>query len=219
MRGVRVGDERVRCLFYADDGLLLANSIGEAEERIRELKRIGMRYGLEMNDRKSEVMIFNSENRPESVEGIGVVREIKYLGVRVGDSFIMFEMHRGEMINKAKWMRGMTYSVIEKSCHRIMIGKCYWKCVVLPRVLYGSEVVILRVKELDEIQRQEYGAMRRMLGAPRGAAKAGMRGEIGLSMVKSRVARGRVQYMRRVLQGENKMLKGVMMGAKQGRST
>ena len=46
-----------------------------------------------------------------------------------------------------------------------------------------------------------------------------MRGEIGLSTVKSRVARGRVQYMRRVLQGENKMLKGVMMGAKRGRST
>ena len=29
-----------------------------------------------MNARKSEVMIFNSENRPESVEGIRVVREI-----------------------------------------------------------------------------------------------------------------------------------------------
>ena len=162
MRGVGVGNERVRCLFYADDGLLLANGIGEAEEGIRELKRIGMRYGLEMNARKSEVMILNSENRPESVEGIGVVREIKYLGVRVGDSFSMFERQRREMINKAKWMSGMTYSVIEKSCHGIMIGKCYWKCVVLPRVLYGSEVVNLRVKEVDEIQRQENGAMRRM---------------------------------------------------------
>ena len=44
--------------------------------------------------------------------------------------------------------------------------------------------------------------MRRMLGAPKGAAMAGMRGEIGLCTVKSKVARGRVKYMRRVLQGK-----------------
>ena len=65
----------------------------------------------------------------------------------MGDSFSMFERQRREMINKAKWMRGMTYSVIEKNCHRIMIGKCYWKCVLLPGVLYGSEVENLRVKK------------------------------------------------------------------------
>ena len=32
-------------------------------------------------------------------------------------------------MNKAKWMSGMMNPVTEKSCHRILIGKCYWKSV------------------------------------------------------------------------------------------
>ena len=45
--------------------------------------------------------------------------------------------------------------------------------MVLPRILYGLEVVGLRVTEVDSIQRQENAAMRRMLGASRGVAVAG----------------------------------------------
>ena len=78
-------------------------------------------------------------------------------------------------------------SVTEKSCHRVMIGKCYWKSVVLPRVLFGSEVVNLRGGDMDAIQKQENSAMRRMLGAPRSATIAGMRGEIGMGTVRSQV--------------------------------
>jgi len=45
-----------------------------------------------------------------------------------------------------------------------------------------------------------------------------MRGEIGISTVKSRVARGRLQYWRRIEQGENDTLRKVLHGAQQSRS-
>ena len=82
------------------------------------------------------------------------------------------------MICKAKRMSGMTYSVIEKGCHRVLIGKSYWKGVVLPSVLYGSEVKRLRKEDIDVLQTQENAAKRRMLGAPRNAAIAGIRGKL-----------------------------------------
>ena len=40
----------------------------------------------------------------------------------------------------------MTNSVIEKSCHRVMMGKTYWKGVVLPSALYGAEVIDMKVE-------------------------------------------------------------------------
>ena len=168
------------------------------------------RYGLEVNSRKSQCMTFNMGAEVEEIEGVAVVDEIRYLGVKIEKRRNMFEGYRKELVNKAKWMSNLTYSVIEKSCHKVLIGKNYWKGVVLPRVLYGAEVVGLRSVDLDSMQRQENAAMRRMLGAGRGVAIAGMRGDIGIGTMRSRVARGRLQYMRRVEQGENEMLRKVM---------
>ena len=35
----------------------------------------------------------------------------------------------------------MTYSVIAKSCHKILTGKTYWKNIALPAILYGTSVI------------------------------------------------------------------------------
>ena len=51
--------------------------------------------------------------------------------------------------------------------------------------------------------------MRRMLVALRAVAMAGMRGEFRIGTVESRVARGRVQYMKRIEQG-NKLLQRIL---------
>jgi len=73
----------------------------------------------------------------------------------------------------------------------------------------------LKAQDMNSIQKQENAAMRRMLEAGRGVAIAGMRGEIGMGTVRSRVARGRIQYWRRVEQGGNELLKRVLRAAMQ----
>ena len=72
----------------------------------------------------------------------------------------------------------MTNSVIEKSCHRVMMGKTYWKGVVLPSALYGAEVIDMKGEEIGKLQKAENTAMRRTLRAPKWAAQAAIRGEI-----------------------------------------
>ena len=78
----------------------------------------------------------------------------------------------------------MTNSVIEKSCHRVMMGKTYWKGVVLPSALYGAEVIDIKAEEIDKLQKAENTAMRRILKAPKWTAQAAIRGEIGISNMK-----------------------------------
>ena len=70
----------------------------------------------------------------------------------------------------------MTNSVIEKSCHRVMMGKTYWKGVVLPSALYGAEVIDMKAEEIDKLQKAENTAMRRILKAPKWTAQAAIRG-------------------------------------------
>ena len=61
----------------------------------------------------------------------------------------------------------MRNSVIEKNCHRVMMGKTYWKGVELPSALYGAEVIDMKGEELDKLQKAESTAMRRILRAPK----------------------------------------------------
>ena len=64
---------------------------------------------------------------------IKVVEELKYLGVIVQAKRNVFEEQKNEMVkNKIKRLSVMTNSVIEKSSHRVMMWKTYWKGVVLP---------------------------------------------------------------------------------------
>ena len=61
----------------------------------------------------------------------------------------------------------MTNSVIEKSCHRVMMGKTYWKGVVLPSALYRVEVIDMKGEEIDKLQKEDNTAMRKILRAPK----------------------------------------------------
>ena len=108
----------------------------------------------------------------------------------------------------------MTNSVIEKSCHRVMMGKTYWKGVVLPSALYGAEVIDMKAEEIDKLQKAENTAMRRILKAPKWTAQAAIRGEIGISNMKARIARIRLLYLRRIETGNNEVLKRILEDSK-----
>ena len=96
------------------------------------------------------------------------------------------------MIKKIKRVSVITNSVIEKCYHRVMMAKTYWKGVVSPSALYGTEVIDMKGEEIDKLQKAENTAMRRILRAPKWAAQATIRGEIGISNMKSRIARSRL---------------------------
>ena len=69
--GYRSGSVRVPVLFYADDGLLMARSTGEAERMVELLEEEADKCGLRMNREKSMCMIFNGEQNEQAVIGEG----------------------------------------------------------------------------------------------------------------------------------------------------
>ena len=209
-RGMRVVGVKVSCLFYADDGMLVSDSKEEALNSVKVLQEVGLKYGLKMNESKTKCMIFNYRQVIGDLDGIEVVDELKYLGVTMKNERNVFGTHRSAMIEKIRKMSCLTSSVIEKSNHRVLIGKTYWKGVVLPSVLYGMEAINLRVEDVEKLQRSENSMLRRLLRAPRRAAVAGMRGEVGIGTMKTRIIRGRLQYIRRVIQGENALMKKIL---------
>ena len=94
---------------------------------------------------------------------------MKYLGIEICNDRVIYKVQKEEMIEKATNMSLQTYSVIERSCNKVLMGKLYWKSVVLPSVLLGIGLMELRKDQIERLQRVENSVYRKILGARGGA--------------------------------------------------
>lgn len=207
--GFKDEDFKISSLFFADDALVIAESIEGARRNIKMIIEEGKRYGLDINAEKSNILIYNLNEKPENIEGIKTVEEINYLGITVENKRDIFRKQKKEMIEKAQRLANLTFSVIGKSCNKLLIGKTFWKNIVLPSVLHGINVVNLNVSEIKKLQIIENGVYRKILGAYKGTAIAALKGEVGASDMKTRVIKGRLLYTKYILNGKKEILKRV----------
>ena len=103
-----------------------ANSIAEEAVSLNIVIQISRHFGLKINKAKSNIMIFNMKEQPDNIEDIEVVNNIRYLGLEI-DKRNYFKSQRIKMIEKARKMANMTYSIIRfQGCNRLLTGKTYW---------------------------------------------------------------------------------------------
>ena len=146
-KGYRDQNFSISSLFFADDGMILANNIEDARHIIRKLMEIGKDVGLEINKGKSHVIIFNMADKPQKIENIEVKDRFKYLGITINDNKDCFKVQKEEMFAKARSLANLTYNVTARSCSRILIGKTYWNNVALLSILYGINILDINETE------------------------------------------------------------------------
>ena len=203
-------------LYYADDGLMLSNSRNEMEEMINLLKNISSDYGLRINMEKSQCMIINrKEPGPEKLGEVVVVPSIKYLGITITDRRKHMKEYKEQKIKLARKMSGVTFSVIARSCNKLLIGKTYWKSVVLPSILTAGAVVDWNTGELERLQVIENTVWRQILGAPSYVAVEALRGEIGCATVIERDMKIKLCYLRYILERKNDLLTEILIEMKE----
>ena len=107
------------------------------------IRMVAGECGLCINKRKSSVLLYNCRaGKPDEVGGMKVVSSIRYLGTDIGDSRLCFgECQKGK-IRLAEEMANLIFSIIKRSCNKMVIGKTYCKSVVQPRVLSATAVMV-----------------------------------------------------------------------------
>ena len=63
--GIKILGPKITCFFYADDGLLSAKE--KAKRSIEIIREIGGKYGLQLNERKSQCILFNMKEKCEKL--------------------------------------------------------------------------------------------------------------------------------------------------------
>ena len=160
---------------------------------------------------KSKCMIFNSAATTiEKFLGMDVMKQIRYLGVTVDNKRNYFQQHKKQKILQARRMTNLTYSVIARSCNKVLLGKTYWKSVVLPSILYASSVVTWTRKELEDLQRTDNQVWRQILGAPRYSQVVALPGEVGASTSTSRDMKSKLNLANHMMMhSKNQLLSNV----------
>ena len=146
------------------------------------------------------------EQQPDTIENIKVVDKIKYLGLEIDIKKNYFKTQRQHILEKAKKMANLTYCIIEKSCNKLLIGKTYWKSIVLPSILYGTNIFNLSEDDIKDLQIIENNVYRSTLNAPPYAPNVTLRGKIGAPLMKKRIIQGRLSYMKSIMSGRNQIM-------------
>ena len=95
----------------------------------------------------------------------------------------------------------------------VVVGKAIWKMMHIPAILYGRTVVPTSDTNIEKLQRIENKVWRFLLGVGGYATIEALRGEIGASMVKSKIMETTLSYIIDVMNSEFNELKSMMKGA------
>ena len=210
LNGINTSICKIVALFFADDGLILMQTLQEAKESIIRLTSIANECGLSINKNKSNILIFNSKIQPEEIEGIPVTKNITYLGVIIQNKKDCYKQHKIESIKKAKKYSNLMPVVIAKSCNKLLIGKTYWKSAALPSILHGTEAIHLDNNSILELQREENKAYRYILNSRRKTAISALRGEFGASLQTTRDMKSKIFFIKHILE-HNKILREIFL--------
>ena len=175
LEGIKVGGENVNNIRYADDTTLVADSYEKLQNLIDALDRASQEKGLNINMKKTKVMVVTKEKQSpkidmkinnHSIEQVEVqieqVDQFNYLG-----SIVNFEGRCEEDIKKriilAKNAYGKIRNLVTNSKISLKTRRRFIKCYVWSVLMYGCETWTMGKADEQRIQAAEMWFYRRML--------------------------------------------------------
>ncbi|CAH2092277.1 unnamed protein product [Euphydryas editha] len=165
-RGININGEHLSHLRFADDIVILAESLEELGIMLSDLNSASQRVGLKMNMDKTKIMSnVHVTPVPVVVDGtaLEVVDEYVYLGqtIRMGKSNFEREVTRRIQLGWAAF--GRLRHVLTSDIPQCLKSKVFEQCV-LPVMTYGAETWSFTVGLIHKLRVAQRAMERAMLG-------------------------------------------------------
>ena len=222
--GMRLGNETVDVLLFADDMVLVADSEESLQVNLKKLDETLTKWEMKMNWEKTEVMKVGRE-RGHCCVAVGdrkleSVEVAKYLGIMIsGDGRIEEEIR--SRIGKAAKVIGVLNEPVwkQKELSRKTKMKVY-NAIVVPTLVYGSETWVLNKHQESAIQATEMRVLRRIAGKRRvdRARNVDIREELRQEGVLEKVRRRQVSWREALAEmGPERLVRRVYEAEMEGR--
>jgi len=209
--GVKLGEERIYSLAYADDMVLLAEEEGGMRSLIERLENYLKGKGLELNVEKTKIVRFkrgggrlNKVNWSWGGSRIEEVREYKYLGYKMQRNGGQ-ESHIKERVAKAAAIMGQVWGI-----GRRRFGKDWkrrmWMFDRLVWTVAGYGVEIWGWKERERVERLQERFIRWVMGVEGRTPGYMVREEIQRGKMRGRAGRRAWEFEERMAEGRGSTL-------------
>ena len=187
---------------FADDLILLAETIEDMEVQLRVLGVHGGEFEMKFSAGKSKMLVVGGEEQDQEhiwILGGNIIEQVEeftYLGVKIGSTGV--NRHREHVKNKAKKLAGLTYTASMRKRNKYEVIRELWKGVAVPACMYGAEIINYRKSDMEDLERTQNKVARLALGAPKYTAVEGLRGELGYSTWEERIAKAHILFARKL---------------------
>lgn len=223
--GIKIGGVRISTIKYADDTVVMAESVGDLQLLLDRIKQEGDGLGLNINISKTKFMVISRQEHNDATiyldgEQVERVKVFKYLGSLITESLDPDREVKCRIETARAVFNKMKSLYCDNSLNfktRLRMVKCY----VWSVLLYGAEAWTLKINTMNRLEAFEMWLLRRMLRISwiervtngRVLERAGT-DRMLLSAVKCR----KVAYLGHVLRGEKyRLLQLIMKGKVEGR--
>ena len=200
-KGVTIGNEKLGCLAYADDVVLMTEKKRDMEDLLEITRNYGKEWDLCFSAKKCKVLEFNSVGKSLWVLGndvLQIVEKYTYLGIEISKEGIGEEKQRRINEGKARRMAGMIINGGSRQINKYEVGRSLWKGVAVPYCLYGSEITNYREGDFAKLEKIQNIVGRWGLGAPRYTAIEAIRGDMAWSTFKERIIKGKFGFVKKI---------------------
>merc|ERR1712050_95748 len=212
MEKYKVGVFEDNSLWYADDATLIARSMQVLHQLLKCLEKSGRKYGLEINKEKTKIVKIRGKEDNYKIDEYEQVQEAEYLGITVvgGKGREIYQKENVKIIDKSKRQVGTIVGNVKKSAAKAVVGKAMWKQKSLSAILYGRAILPTPKYIEKELQEDENRVWKHVLGVGGYSTVAALRGEIGSSLMRTRIMNNALQYVRSALSGKFMKIKEMM---------
>ncbi|XP_040357166.2 uncharacterized protein LOC121046700 [Ixodes scapularis] len=191
-------------LIYADDMVLMADSLQGLQGLMNECGAMGEALGLSFSSHKSGLMAFGAAeengtaNLSIQANPVPWVDHYKYLGVNLQKGHHYLLEHETKVKAKSRKNKGIATARALWGYNRYEVTRAVWKMVAVPGLTFGNSVLCLSsgTRQYLEVRQREVG--RTALGASRTAPNEAVQGDMGWSGFEAREARAKLDFERRL---------------------
>lgn len=219
--GIKINGLPINNLRYADDTVIMAESIGELQLLLNSVMSASREMGLNINTAKTKLMIISRTQHTNAhleLNGkqIERVKKFKYLGSLITDNLDPDV----EIKSRIEIARSTFYAMKPLFCNRglnLNLRQRMIKCYVWPVLMYGVESWTLKTNTLNRLEAFELWILRRILKIPWTARMTNdevlRRARTDRELIKV-VKRRKVAYLGHLIRGEKYSLLRIIMEGK-----